>query len=178
VDSGTTIEALTNPRQARLLIEIYANEKMTAKQLSDHFPEIPVATLYRYLKKMCDKDILRVVETRPRRGTVEKVYAVTASFEVDTEAMLKANDGQAYATLFNQFALGIMNEFRTYASRPGIDILHDGSGFTVNPVYATLDELTDALMKIREALTPLADNPPSENRKLHNICVITTPPTD
>jgi len=178
VDGGTTIEALANPRQARVLLEIYANEQMTAKQLSDRFPEIPVATLYRNLKKMCDNGVLQIVETRPRRGAVEKVYAATASFEQDTEAMISANNGQAYAGLFNQYALGIMNEFQAYASRPGIDILRDGSGFTVNPVYATLEELTDALMKIREVLAPLVNNPPSENRKLHNICVITTPPTD
>jgi len=178
MDSGTTIEALANPRQAKILMEIYAHKQMTAKQLSDRFPEIPVATLYRNLKKMCDHGVLQVVETRPRRGTVEKVYAATASFELDTETMVTANNGQAYAELFTQYALGIMNEFRAYASRPGIDILHDGSGFTVNPVYATLDELTDALMKIREVLAPLVNNPPSDNRKLHNICIITTPPTD
>jgi len=178
MDSGTTIEALTNPRQAKILIEIYANKQMTAKQLSERFPEIPVATLYRNLKKMCATGVLQIVETRPRRGTVEKVYATTAGFELDTQAMLAANDGQAYAALFTQFALGIMNEFRTYASRPNIDIVHDGSGFTVNPVYATFEELTDALMRIREILTPLVNNPDSEGRKLHNICLITTPPTD
>jgi len=178
MNSGTTIEALTNPRQAKILMEIYANKQMTAKQLSERFPDIPVATLYRNLKKMCDSAVLQVVETRPRRGTVEKVYAATASFELDTEAMIVTNNGQAYAGLFTQYALGIMNEFRAYASREDIDILRDGSGFTVNPVYATLEELTEALTKIRKILTPLVNNPPDENRKLHNICIITTPPTD
>ena len=178
MDSGTTITTLANPRQAKVLMEIYANKQMTAGQLSEKFPEIPVATLYRNLKKMCDSGVLEVVETRPKRGAVEKVYAATASFELDVQAMLAANDGQAYAALFTQYALGIMNEFRTYASRSDIDIVRDGSGFTVNPVYATLEELTDALTKIHEALAPLIDNPASENRKLHNICIITTPPTD
>ena len=178
MDSGMTIEALANPRQAKILIEIYANKQMTAKQLSERFPEIPVATLYRNLKKMCDNGVLQVVETRPRRGTVEKVYAATSSFELDTQAILTSNDGQAYAGLFTQYALGIMNEFHAYATRPGIDIIHDGSGFTVNPVYATLEELTDALTKIREVLAPLVNNAPDENRKLHNVCIVTTPPTD
>jgi uncharacterized membrane protein len=72
--------------------------------------------------------------------------------------------------------MGVMAEFRDYSERENIDILNDGSGFTIAPVYATMAELQEALLKVGEILQGLYHNEQTEERKLHNICLITTPP--
>jgi hypothetical protein len=52
------------------------------------------------------------------------------------------DNGQAYMIMFTQFMMGLTEEFREYSSRPDINLLRDGSGFTVAPIYVTIEELT------------------------------------
>ena len=56
------MECLTNPVKCKLLLEIYSSGHSTAKQLADIYNDIPQATLYRYLKRMTDDGILKIVE--------------------------------------------------------------------------------------------------------------------
>lgn len=169
-------ECFSNPIKCKLLLEIHNKERATAKQLSKTYSDITHATLYRYLKKMTDDGILKVVEENQIRGTVEKVYAVNPDLSVDTKKMVIENNGQAYMMLFTQFVMGLTEEFREYTSRPDINILQDGSGFTVAPIYATTEELTAVLTEIGKIIEPLLNNGKTPERDLHNIAIITTPP--
>ncbi len=169
-------ECFTNPIKCKLLLEIHAKGQATAKQLAETCSSIPQTTLYRYLKKMTTDGILKVIEENQIRGTVEKVYALSHDLSVDTKKMIEENNGQAYMQMFTQYMTGLMQEFSEYTSRTDIDILHDGSGFTVAPVYATTKELEDAMFKIGEIISTLVQNAPTPERSLHNVGIITTPP--
>lgn len=169
-------ECFANPIKCKMLLEIQKQGQATAKQLSGACGGISHATLYRYLKKMTTDGVLQIVRENKVRGMVEKVYTIADSFLVDTERMVKENDGNGYMMLFTQFVAGLTEEFREYASRADIDILRDGSGFTVAPVYATLEELTAAITAIGQILDPLYNNEKTAERDLHNIAIITTPP--
>ncbi len=171
------IECFANPIKCKLLFEIHNKERMTAKQLSETFNDITHATLYRYLKKMTADDILKIVEENKIRGTIEKVYSINSDLSIDIEKMILENNGQAYLMLFTQFVMGLTKEFREYASRTDINILNDGSGFSVAPIYATTEELAIIMTKIGEVLTPYFDNKKTNERDLHNIAIITTPPS-
>ena len=149
---------------------------MTARQLSEIYVDIPSATLYRSLKKMTADEIPQVVEENRIRGTVEKVYSITGKWQVDAEKMVEDNNGPMYLLLFTRFIMGLSEEFAEYAAREGIDLLRDGSGFTVAPVWATTEELTAAITGIGEILGPLVENKKTPERSLHSIAIITTPP--
>lgn len=45
------MDCITNPVKCKLLLEIHARGKATAKYLADIYHDIPQATLYRHLKK-------------------------------------------------------------------------------------------------------------------------------
>lgn len=167
---------LANPVQCKLLLEISGKGRATAKQLAQVHGDIPHATLYRHLKKMTADGILIVAQENQIRGTVERVYAVAPDISLDAEKMVKENDGQAYMMMFTRFMMGLTEEFQAYVSRPGINLLRDGSGFTVAPVYATTEELTDAMLAIGKIIRPLVDNKKTPERDLHSIAIITTPP--
>ncbi|WP_374016339.1 hypothetical protein ABU162_18725 [Paenibacillus thiaminolyticus] len=169
-------ECFANPIKCKLLFEIYNKGRATAKQLAETYSDITHATLYRYLKKMTADGILKVVEENQIRGTVERVYAVDDDLLIDTKRMVEENNGQAYMMLFTQFVMGLTEEFREYTSRPDINILQDGSGFTVAPIYATTEELTAAITEIGKTIAPLVSNEKTPERDLHNIAIITTPP--
>lgn len=107
-----------------------------------------------------------------------KAYAVFGeeTYLKNAKKMVEENDGQAYMMLFTQFVMGLTGEFREYVSRPDINILQDGSGFTVAPVYATTEELTAAMMEIGKIVNALVGNEKTPERELHSIAIITTPP--
>lgn len=170
-------ESLTNPVKCKLILAIHAKEKVTAKQLSEACPDIPQTSLYRHLKSMTDDGVLHVVEERPVRGTVEKVYAVVSDFSLDIQRIIEENDGQAYLLLFTQYMMGVLNEFREYTARPNIDILEDGTAFSLAPVYITKEEWMDAAQQIGSIIAGLMKHEKTPERRLHNIGVILTPPS-
>jgi hypothetical protein len=170
------LDCLTNPVKCKLFLAVAAKKRATAKQLTETHPDIPLTSLYRYLKNMTESGILQVVEEHQIRGTVERVYAVAVDFAADIKKIMAENDGQGYMLLFSGFVTGLMREFREYAGRADIDLLRDGSGFTTAPVYATREELEQAIREIGAIIYPLTQNKQTEGRRLHSISIITTPP--
>lgn len=150
-----TIRCLSNPVICRLLLGVQAKGRATAKELAGVCSEIPQTSLYRYLNKMTEKGLLEVVETHPVRGTVEKVYGVAASFSLDIDKLVQQNDAQGYLALFTQYMMGLLAEFQRYACREGVDILADGSCFTLAPAYLTKEEWERALREIGAVLARL-----------------------
>lgn len=169
-------ECFANPIKCKLIFEITRKERTTAKELAEKFDDIPHATLYRYLKKMTEDGILKVIQENQIRGTVEKVYAVAPDLSVDAQKMVEENDGTAYMMLFTQFMMGLTDEFREYTSHSDINLLQDASGFSVAPIYATTDELASIMIEIGKVLTPFMENEKTPERDLHSIAIITTPP--
>jgi DNA-binding PadR family transcriptional regulator len=170
------IENLSNPTLAKIILEIHERGQLTAKELLEKFPRVSQPTMYRYLKAMLADGTLKVTSEKQVRGTVEKSYSVAADFEKSIKRIVTENDGAGYLSLFASYLIGVMAEFRDYSERENIDILNDGSGFTIAPVYATTAELQEALLKVGEILQGLYRNKQTKERKLHNICLITTPP--
>lgn len=170
------MDCLTNPVACRLLLEVQVSEHATAKQLAEACPDIPQTSLYRYLKKMTDSGILAVVAARPIRGTVEKVYAVSPSFGEEIGSLIAANDAQAYFTLFTQYMMGLLQEFKEYSTREEIHIADDCSAFTLAPAYLTKEEWAEAAAEIGAILTRLTKQEKTPQRRLHTIGLILTPP--
>ncbi len=170
------VTCLCDPVKAKILFEVFEKKEVTTKQISEKHSQIPKATLYRHLSKMLADGILKVAGENQIRGTIEKIYALGFDFEENIQTMVKTNDGELYMQFFMQYMLGIMHEFLEYTSGTDINLAEDGTGFTITPVYATKDEITDALTKCSEIIRSLYHNEPNEQRQLHNICMITTPP--
>ena len=172
------MEYLINPAQSKLVRQVLDEGQTTAKALAEKNKDIPQATLYRYLKKMVSEGILKVVEERRVRNVTEKVYAMGIDFEADVNKMIEENDGDTYLGLFQQFTIGLLNEYDAYCARDDIDLLNDGSGFRVLSLYATTDELNELSANIWKLVAPYANREATPERKPHSIAVIFTPPAD
>ena len=148
----------------------------TAKQLAEALPDVPQATLYRNLTAMTQDGILKVASERKVRGTIEKSYAV---INPDCNLMnekLAENNGEVYFQIFANFIAGLMREFKEYTAKDKIDIVNDGSGFSVAPLYLTKEELAGILTKFNELAVPHLNNKPGGSRRLYSIATIITPP--
>ncbi len=67
------MDCFVNPIKCKLLIEIFSNNRTTAKQLGEKFQDISKATLYRYLNKMLKDDIIKVVEENKIRELLKSI---------------------------------------------------------------------------------------------------------
>jgi DNA-binding PadR family transcriptional regulator len=170
------ISYLCEPLNAKLMLEVSERKQVTTAQLAEKFNEIPQATLYRRLQKMLGDGVLKVVEERQIRGTVEKVYALGFDIQENKQNLIESNDSQAYMQWVTHYMFGILQEFKEYTEKEDINIGGDGSGFSIAPIYATYQELEDTFNEIGAIVKKLKENQPSGERKLHNFCVIATPP--
>ncbi len=170
------MECITNPVKCKLLLEIYSQERATAKHLSDVLSDIPQATLYRNLKKMLNDGLIKVVEKKQVRGTVESTYALALNLNSEFEAILAENSGPLYMQLFMQYFLGFAKQFREYCKSPNIDIKKDMSGFSLSHLYLSDEELIELMKNISNIIKMVEKNEPKAERKLRTLGIIVTPP--
>lgn len=75
---------LTDPFKLKLL-ERFGGSPVTTKQVADLMGE-KAPRLYRHVDALFDAGLLKLVEEKPKRGTVERYYRTIANrFEVDPE---------------------------------------------------------------------------------------------
>lgn len=170
------IECITHPIKCKLLLELYSSGKATAKQLAEIYNDIPQATLYRYLKRMTNDGVLKVVEENQVRGTIEKTYAVAINLDSNGQDLIGENSGDAYMQMFMQYIFGFIRRFQEYCKNPNIDILKDRSGFSLAPIYATDEELEAAMVEYSKIIQPLYKNRPTADRKSRTLGLIISPP--
>lgn len=170
------MECITNPVKCKLLLEIHSQERATAKHLSDVLSDIPQATLYRNLKKMLNDGLIKVVEKKQVRGTVESTYALALNLNSEFEAILAENSGPLYMQLFMQYFLGFAKQFREYCKSPNIDIKKDMSGFSLSHLYLSDEELIELMKNISNIIKMVEKNEPKAERKLRTLGIIVTPP--
>ena len=170
------MDCFTHPIKCRLILELFISGKATAKQLSEIFDDISQATLYRYIKRMTNDGILKIVEENQVRGTIEKTYAVAIDLDSSWQELIGENAGDAYMRMFMQYVVGFIKRFQDYCKDTDIDIQKDRSGFTLAPIYATDDELESALNEYAKIIQPLYENKPSEHRKARTLGLIVSPP--
>lgn len=168
------MECISNPAKSRLMIEIMRRGKVTAKYLAEKCVDIPQTTLYRYLKRMTDDGLLKIVGETPIRGTVEKTYALTFD-PSDPPSVLGQNSGAMYMQMFFQYFLTFAKIFQDYCDTPGIDIKKDRSGLSLSHVYLTDEELEKVVSDIAQILYPLQDNKLEPDRKLRTVGLIISP---
>lgn len=170
------IEYMSNPIMLRLMLEIREQGHTTAKNIANIHEDIPQATLYRYLNRMLNDGILKVVEENKIRGTTQKVYALNFDLELKKEDLEKENAAEEYLQTFTQYSMGLLHEFQEYTKRDDIDISLDGSGFWLTPLYLTIEELKEVAEEIQAILKSRLNNTHTDERKLRNIGVVVTPP--
>lgn len=174
------LKEMLHPVRSKVFIEVYTRNETTAGELAHALHDIPQATLYRHLGAMVDQGTLKIVSQRKKRALYENVYAIGVDFNADLKKLLEQNRGDVYASMFYQYMMVFFKEFQAYASRPGIEIANDGSGFSMSPVCVTTEELMQLLEQIGALLEPLRGNAltPGTGRQMHTIGLIITPPQE
>ena len=82
---------LTDPFKLKLL-ERFAINPSTTKQVADRMGE-KAPRLYRHVDALVDEGLLKLIEEKPKRGTIERYYKTVADrFEVDPTLFTTSRD--------------------------------------------------------------------------------------
>lgn len=162
---GLKATLLLHPLHIRI-IERIEGRQLTTQQLSEILPDIAQATLYRHLNQLVEGGILVIVEERPVRGTVEKVYAITEPISVE----LTREDLEQFTreNLIHYFSGHMMLQnarFERYMQQEVIDIPNDGIRFCQTPLYLSNEEYYQLFAEMRELLLKFAENQPASGRR-------------
>lgn len=96
VDDVEQVRALTEPLRMRILGELCGPPR-TTKQVADRLDERPTR-LYHHVEILEKAGLVRLVGTRPKRGTLEKYYqAVARQFRVESSLFTPGSGGEGPA---------------------------------------------------------------------------------
>jgi len=145
------LSELLNPVRMKIIQVISEKGTATPKEIIEAVPGIPVASLYRHIKKLLEIGILEIVTETPIRGTVEKTYQVRLEPFNSIEELVSTGDRNAHYDLFYTFAMSMMVDFSRYVSSSTYDLVKDRVGFRSYPITMT-DEVCDEFLRDFSAL--------------------------
>lgn len=177
--SETKPEAIFHPVRIRIVQALFGGRRLTAAQLLAVLKETPIATLYRHLNKLTEAGVIAIVEEKPVRGTVEKVYALAFEGAADTgpeEARNLDPDDRVrhfstlVGTLLADYSAFVESE-RSTASSPSVIVRQ-------NALYLTDDEILRLSAAIRQMVSTFPRTPSDDNRRRHMLTTILLPVED
>ncbi len=178
-------DVLLHPARMRIVVAL-AGRALTASQLRAELTDVPQATLYQHLGKLTRAGALRVVEERPVRGAVERVYALNeSSAALHPPALNPANIARTppeeWRRYYAVFIAALLADGSRYLASGAPDILRDGFGFRQVALNLSEEELQAMAMAINAAIAPylaLAPAPGRRRRLLATIMIPQAPPPD
>jgi len=158
----TRADLLWHPIRWRI-VGAMRDQARTAGELAVLLPEVPQTTLYRHLRVLAEAGVLRVVDERRIRGTVERRYVLDeggAAVEVADIAQLGAEE---ILDRFTLFVRGLAEDVARFLARPTYD-LRD-TGFSQDDLYLDREELARLKESIDALIAPLRRQGPAPHRQ-------------
>jgi DNA-binding transcriptional ArsR family regulator len=165
VPDQSPADLVVHPVRLRLLTTI-AGRRLTARQLLAELGTVPQATLYYHLGLLTEAGFLRVVEERPVRGTVERVYALGQS-PILSAADLQNATVDAHRRYFIMFLAALLEEFAQYLEHPPggtVDLGADGVGYRQEPMNLSDSEFRQMVQALNQTLLPFLAHAPGPGR--------------
>lgn len=174
--SNNKVDLILHPIRLRILTAVHGGQ-LTAQQLAKMLPDVPQATLYRQINTLVEGELLSIVEERPVRGTVERVYALSTPDALHlTEADMQNATPAEHIQYFSTFLATVMADFTRYAqAQPKLDLAQDGVGYHTLAVYLSDEEMQAFGARLHELLQHY--QAPTEARKRRLFSFVIMPST-
>jgi DNA-binding transcriptional ArsR family regulator len=176
-------DAIFHPVRIRIVQALFGNRRLTAQQFLQAIGGSSIATLYRHLNLLVQAEIITVVEKRPVRGTLEKVYGIAHEKAVLFQPEeLREISPQDQLRHFNTLVGTLLNDFNRYINQDSFDRHEDGVIIRQTSLSLTDKEARELREVIRDAIKPYFDREPDPEHKRRILTTILLPiienPTD
>jgi len=167
----TYIDACLNPVRQRILQVFIEKKEASAAQILEVLTDIPRASLYRHIKILADAGVIETVREVPKRGSVEKFYALAAP-----PAEAKTNAGMNQ--MIQSALIALANDFSRYFLEEGKDPQKDMLTVGQATLMLSDEEFVTFLTEYSQLLAKYLHNKPSDERKTRKITFISSPADD
>jgi hypothetical protein len=169
-------DVIFHPVRIRIVQALLGDRKLTAQQLLEILEGPSIATLYRHLNRMVGAGIVAVVEERPIRGALEKVYALAhdqaASFTAKEVRQISREDRMHH---FTTLIGTLLNDFGRYLDQEASRRKEETVIIWQDALHVTHEEARQIGKILKEALTPYIKNPPNASRHRQLLTTIMLP---
>jgi len=168
------LDLIFHPVRLRLL-QVLFNARLTTQEIADLLPSTPKSSIYRHLKLLLDEKLVLVVDTRPVKGILEKVYTLeqTPHLTHDDLQNLTKEDHMRFFTLYVASLLGGFSDYLETTTPQQMP--QERFGYNDVSVFANEAEFTEFSVTLNELLNRLKKNPSSPDRSHQLISLINFP---
>lgn len=160
------IEVILHPVRFQI-IKLLAVKQLTPKAMIEQLADVPQATMYRHINKLLKHGILVEVQANQKRGTLEKVYALSQEGGLVKKEELKKYTPDQHMDFFAKFALSLIFGFNRYMSSPETDFMKDKISYLSGLFYLSNEDVEDLNKKLVELFEPYKND--DGNKKLYNM---------
>ena len=169
-------EAIFHPVRMRIVTALSGRQRTTA-QIASALPDVPQATLYRHLKRLLNAGLVSVVEQRPVRGVLEKVYALSGSAVVSPESIARMTPDD-WRRAFAAYTASLMGQFEVYLQSEPANLAADYVSFRTVPLYLSDTETAQLLSDVRALVAVAGANGPAPDRRRRLFSTVLVPEAD
>jgi DNA-binding transcriptional ArsR family regulator len=163
---GQKANLILHPIRLRILTAI-SSYHMNTKEIADLMPDIPQTTLYRHINALLEGGLLKIVEEKQIRGTIERTYALTAPPSLRSED-LRDMSREECEQVFNLYLSSLMTDAQQYLdSKPAngkINPIDDGVEISKVQFFLDEEEFRQMSSKILELVLAATSNQPEPGR--------------
>lgn len=172
-----TADLVLHPVRLRVVQALLGDRDLTTAQLGDLLPDVPAATLYRQVAVLMEGGILRVVDERRLRGTVERTYRlVQEAADVDVDE-LRGMTADEHRRGFLTFVAGLLAGFDRYLNAYGdadghVDPVADRLSYRQAVMYLSDAELDEMLAELGHVFARYRGTPAGPGRSRRAISAV------
>lgn len=167
-------EVLLHPVRMRIVVAL-VGRALTPSQLRAELADVPQATLYQHLGKLTRAGALRVVEERPARGAVERVYALNEGSPALHPAALAQTAPEDLRRYYATFMAALLADGSRYLAGESLDLARDGFGFRQVAFNLSDEEMRAMAIALNAALAPFLAYAPAPGRRRRLLATIMIP---
>jgi DNA-binding transcriptional ArsR family regulator len=164
---GSKVDLIFHPIRLDIISALSVH-RMTAGELAQSIPAVPLTTLYRHINLLVEGGLLEIVEEHPIRGTVERVYALAGPPSLRAEdlvGMTKKDYEQAFAIYLSSLLSDARNYLATKPDDQEIDLFADGVEVTKLQLLLSDAEFRTLNGQLLGLIMAAAKNKPAPDRR-------------
>lgn len=169
------LELILHPVRMRILMAL-SGEQHSPQELAELLPDVPQATLYRHIRDLAKGELIRVVEERPVRGTVEKVYSINTDASQLSEEDLELFNKEEHWRYYVAFIVTLLDDFQRYlqsGEKPNLRL--DGVGYSKHAMSLSDQEMQEFGRELKDVVLKFSEKGPSPDRRKRLVSIVVMP---
>lgn len=163
------IQLLINPIRIRIIQYIVIKKRVTSNDILEYIKDVPQTTLYRHLKILKENDLIKIVDEKRIRGTVERTY------ELNLETLSKENTNENAARNAFSFLIKIYTDFERYFRDIAPNQKIEKVFLSNFNLLLSDEEFNDFLSEMNILISKRLSYMPNDIRKQRNLSFISSP---